>query len=150
MKTWPEFNATGDLPVGLHRATLAEVVEHFGPGNPRRVVLGQRLARIFSLVAQTGCLRRFILFGSFVTHKPEPGDLDIFLIMEDAFEVSQVRGEARILFDHLAAQSFAGASIFWLRRMAALDGEHAAVEHWQIKRDGSRRGIVEVIEHDQE
>lgn len=150
MKVWPEFNAAGDLPVAVHRASLAEVVAHFGQGNPRRVVLGRRLERIFLLVAQTGCLRRFILFGSFITNKPEPGDLDVFLIMEDSFEVSQVRGEARILFDHLAAQSFAGASIFWLRRLAALEGEEAAVAHWQIKRDGSRRGIVEVIEHDQE
>ena len=34
--------------------------------------------------------------------------------------------------------------------LAALDGEEAAVEHWQLKRDGSRLGIVEVMQHDQE
>jgi hypothetical protein len=34
----------------------------------------------------------------------------------------------------MAAQNYEGASIFWLRRMAALDGEEAAIEHWQIKR----------------
>jgi hypothetical protein len=148
MRAWPEFNAAGDLPVGVHPASLADVVAHFGRCSPRRLVLGRRLERVFSRVAQTGGLRRFILFGSFVTAKPEPGDLDIFLIMEDSFDVSQVSGEARILFDHLAAQHYAGASIFWLRRLAAFEGESAAVEHWQIKRDGSRRGIVEVIEHD--
>jgi hypothetical protein len=147
MKAWPEFNAAGDLPPGVHPANLTAAVEHFGRGSARRMVLGRRLERIFSLVAQTGCLRRFVVFGSFVTQKPEPGDLDIFLIMEDSFDVSQATGEARILFDHLAAQSYAGASIFWLRRMAALEGEQAAVEHWQVKRDGGLRGIVEVT-HD--
>ena len=76
--------------------------------------------------------------------------MDIFLVMEDSFDVAQVQGEARVLFDHLAAQNCAGASIFWLRRLAALAGEAAAVEHWQLKRDGSRRGIVEVMQHDQE
>ena len=28
--------------------------------------------------------------------------------------------------------------------MAALGGEQAAVEDWQIKRDGARRGLVEI------
>jgi hypothetical protein len=60
VKTWPEFNAAGDLPVGIHPATLAEVVEHFGQGSPRRVVLGRRLERIFAAIAQTECVRRFI------------------------------------------------------------------------------------------
>jgi hypothetical protein len=32
--------------------------------------------------------------------------------------------------------------------MAALEGEEAAVEHWQIKRDGKKRGIVEVLKDD--
>lgn len=43
-----------------------------------------------------------------------------------------------------------GASIFWIRRLAALEGEEAAVEYWQLKRDGTKRGIVEVIKNDQE
>jgi len=68
--------------------------------------------------------------------------------MEDTFDVRQTAGETRIIFDHLAAQNYEGASIFWLRRMAALDGEEGAIEHWQIKRDGKKRGIVEVLIND--
>jgi hypothetical protein len=30
-------------------------------------------------------------------------------------------------------------------RLAALNGEQAAIEHWQIKRDGGQIGIVEII-----
>jgi hypothetical protein len=41
-----------------------------------------------------------------------------------------------------------GASVFWIRRLAAIDGEQEALEHWQIKRDNTRRGIVEVISND--
>jgi hypothetical protein len=40
------------------------------------------------------------------------------------------------------------ASVFWIRKMAAIGGEQAAVEYWQIKRDHTRRGIVEVIGDD--
>jgi len=144
MKKWPPLTEAGDLPAGIHGATLAEVIERFGQGTPRRVTLGRRLQHIYQLLQQTGCVARFILFGSFITEKPEPNDVDIFLLMEDTFDVSRVVGEPAVLFDHLAAQNFAGASIFWLRRLAVLDGEQAAVEHWQLKRGGGRRGIVEI------
>jgi hypothetical protein len=30
MKEWPEYNESGDLPIGIHRAALAEVINHFG------------------------------------------------------------------------------------------------------------------------
>jgi len=57
-------------------------------------------------------------------------------------------GETAFIFDHIAAQNYEGASIFWIRRLAVLEGEEAAVEYWQLKRDGTKRGIVEVIKND--
>jgi len=108
------------------------------------MVLGRRIRHIYELVQQTSCLARLILYGSFITNKLEPNDVDIFLLMEDNFDMGKIVGEAAVLFDHLAAQNYAGASVFWLRRVAALDGEQAAVEHWQMKRGGARRGIVEI------
>jgi anti-sigma-K factor RskA len=45
-------------------------------------------------------------------------------------------------------QNVEGASVFSIRRLAAIDGEQEALEHWQIKRDNTRRGIVEVISND--
>ena len=127
MKEWPLLNDAGDLPPGIHPATLAEVLE-----------------RIYSFVHRTGGVARFIIFGSFITAKAEPNDVGIFLLMDDSFDVSKVTGETAILFDHLAAQNYEGASIFWVRRAGALGGEQAIVEDWQIKRDGTRRGLVEV------
>ena len=150
MKKWPKFSKSGDLPRGIHKASLSDVFEHFGKGNFKRAILAQRLDRIYDLVVGTGQMARFIIFGSFVTDKPNPQDLDIFLLMEDTFDIRQVTGKARIIFDHMVAQNYEGASIFWLRRMAALDGEEAAIEHWQIKRDGKKRGIVEVLINDTE
>lgn len=123
-----------------------------GPCNPPDLrkqfwtdVLKSRLERIYRLASETGQLARFIVFGSFITTKLEPNDLDVFLFMEDTFDVSQLSGEARLLFEHAAAQAHFGASIFWIRRLAALNGEQATIEHWQIKRDGNQRGIVEII-----
>jgi hypothetical protein len=65
--------------------------------------------------------------------------------MENSFDYSQLTGEARLLFDHNTAQDHFGGSIFWVRQLAALDGEQVTIAHWQIKRDGSQRGIVEII-----
>lgn len=148
MKDWPEFNDSGDLPVGIHLAALAEVLDHFGKGSLQRKQVAQRLKRIYSLANQTGKVARFIIFGSFVTTKISPNDVDIFLIMDDSFDVQEVKGEAAIIFNHMPAQNYEGVSIFWVRRMAAFGGEEAAVTFWQDKRNGEKRGIVEVIYND--
>ncbi len=148
MKQRPAFNSSGDLPIGIHQATIAEVLWHFGQHTSQRRIVARRLERIYKLAQSTGWLARFIIFGSFVTAKPNPNDVDIFMLMEDSFDLSQITGEAAIIFDHQAAQSKEGASVFWIRRLAAIGGEQAALEDWQIKRDKTRRGIVEVISDD--
>jgi hypothetical protein len=68
--------------------------------------------------------------------------------MEDTFDVNQLSGEAALIFDHVAPQNYEGASIFWIRHLAALEGEQATVEYWQLKRDGTKRGIIEVVNDD--
>lgn len=140
----PPFNKFGDLPVGVHVATLREIRARFGAETPQRRRVFLRLERIHGIARATGHLWRMVVFGSFVTSKPGPNDVDVFLLMADTFDVTQVAGETRLLFDHLAAETHFGASVFWLRRMATLDGEQTAVEYWQIKRDGQLRGIVEI------
>lgn len=83
MKDWPDFNSDGDLPVGMHQATLAEVNQQFGTGSLRREIVARRLERIYRFARSTGQLGRFVIFGSFVTAKTEPNDVDIFMLMED-------------------------------------------------------------------
>ena len=123
---------------------MREVLERFGAGSDQRKALALRLARVYRVAQASGHLTRFVIFGSFVTNRIEPNDVDIFRVMGDAFDASQLGGEAPILFDHAAAQAHFGASVFWLRGLAAWPNEQAAVEFWQVKRDGGRRGIVEV------
>jgi len=150
MKQWPAFDDNGDLPTEIHRATIGEVIDYFGGGTMQRQIVARRLERIYNLTQSTGQVARFAVFGSFVTAKPEPNDVDIFMLMEDSFDVSRVAGPAAIIFDHMAAQSAEGASVFWIRRVAALGGEEEALADWQVKRGGGRRGIVEIIRDDQE
>ena len=150
MKQWPAFDEDGDLPIGIHQATLAEILQHFGTGTSQRERIGQQLERIFALVNRTGQVVRFIVFGSFVTAKPNPGDVDIFLLMEDSFDVTRVQDETALVFNPQRVQDVLGASVFWIRKQGLMNSEQEAVEDWQIKRDNSRRGIVEVIPDDSE
>jgi hypothetical protein len=69
-------------------------------------------------------LQRFVIFGSYVTAKPNPNDVDVILIMDDAFRLENCPMESRGLFDHAVAQARFGASIFWMRP-ALLIGETA-------------------------
>jgi hypothetical protein len=70
------------------------------------------------------------------------------MLMEDTFNAQQAEREAAIIFDHVAAQHYEGASVFWIRRMAAIDGEDTTIQYWQSTREQTKRGIVEIIGHD--
>lgn len=140
----PSITESGDLPVGVYAATLAEVVDRFGTASDRRKLLSLRLRRIHEIAIRTGHLTRFVVFGSFITSKIEPNDVDVFMIMDDGFDFTRLDRETRLLFEHASAQAHFGCSVFWIRRLAALGGEEAAIEDWQIKRDGTFRGIVEI------
>ena len=142
----PEFDASGDLPPGVYPATLSEVLRRFGTGSRQRISVGQRLERIYRVSHETRLVARFAVFGSFVTDEPEPNDVDVFLIMDDAFRADSLRDETALLFDHAEADAHFGASVFWVRRLAAFGSEQNAVEFWQVTRGGGQRGIVEIIE----
>ncbi len=88
----PPFTASGDLPPGVHRATLSEVLERFGSGSPQRKMIGLRLERIWNVARATGHLARCVVFGSFVASKLAPNDVDVFLLMEDTFDIMSLTG----------------------------------------------------------
>jgi hypothetical protein len=140
----------GDLPVGVYRITLAEVIAHFGHGTAQRVVITARLERVYELVRRTGSVQRFILFGSYVTAELNPRDVDIFLVMRGGFQPRDAPSEVQSLFRHDTAQNELGASIFWVNAETSFADTEDLIIGWQTRRDLQRRGIVEVVEHDSE
>lgn len=142
----PDFNADSDLPPGVHRASWSEVLQRFGGGADQRDVCTRRLAHIYELAKRTKCLKRFVIFGSYVTARLEPNDVDVVLIMDDTFRLEHCPMESRGLLDHAVAQARFGASVFWMRP-AMLIGENVEefISYWQVKRGGSKRGIVDVM-----
>jgi len=141
----PDFNDEGDLPPGVYRATLTETLHRFGQGSTQRRQVADRLHRLYHLALSTGQLARFAVFGSFVTAKAEPNDVDIILLMADTFDLASLTGEVQLLFQHADADARFGASVFWTCRSGAIGGEQSMIEHWQIRRQGGQRGIIEIM-----
>ena len=140
----PEFNLSGDLPEGIHPATLEEVITRFGAGT-RRQEVSSRLRRIYETAQSTGQMSSLLIFGSYITDKPEPNDVDVILIMTDAFRLDGLPEETAALFDHSRMESEFGASIFWVRPGLLLEPMPTFRAGWQNKRGGGKRGIVEVF-----
>jgi hypothetical protein len=141
----PQLNSAGELPAGVHQATMDEVLAQFGSGTAQRQAVTARLRRIYDLARATRKLERLILFGSNITAKLDPNDVDIILVMRDDFVVQACDEESRPLFDHPRAAEAFGASLFWIRpALLVLETLEEFIAHWQITRDQTRRGIVEV------
>jgi predicted nucleotidyltransferase len=90
----PPFGKEGDLPPGIYRSTLGETLRRFGKESRQRFAAARQLERIYRVAVGTGQLARFVVFGSFVTAKREPADVDLFLLMEDTFDIGQLTTEA--------------------------------------------------------
>jgi hypothetical protein len=142
----PEFNSNGDLPEGVHCSTIKEVVARFGSATIQRQQVTGRLLEIYQLVQATGKLDRFIIYGSYVTAKPDPNDVDIFLVMAEEFNVDELADTPRVVFSHIRAQQELGASVFWVNRATSFASIEDLITGWQTKRDLTRRGIVEVVQ----
>ncbi len=141
----PKFESNGDLPEGLHQVAFDEVLAYFGSGSPQRDSVTKILTHIYSAVLATGQLERFIIYGSYITAKPDPQDVDIFLVMAQDFDFDRLSGETRLNFSHNESQHKLGASIFWVTSGTSLANIDFLIAGWQTKRDKTLRGIVEVV-----
>jgi hypothetical protein len=141
----PEFNEFGDLPEGSHRTSLDELVARFGSGSAQRQAVTDRLRRVYWLALATGYLDRLLVFGSYVSDGSEPNDADVILVMHNDFRSENCPAQSSVLFDHARANDELGVSVFWIRPDMLL-GEplEQFLTFWQTKRDGRRRGVVEI------
>jgi hypothetical protein len=140
----PELTPEGDLPVGVHLAAWEEFRSRFGTATLRREWLFGRLQALVALASSTGTLRRVFIWGSFVTAKPSPGDLDVLLIMGEDFEVESSVAAARPIFDSVQASLRFQADVFWARESIGNETLQTWLETYQVSRAFRKRGIVEL------
>lgn len=80
----PEFNDQGNLPEGIHYASMQELIERFGY-NAKRAWLLDGLNLLVKNLESAGCSLIYI-DGSFVTEKEIPGDYDMAWSIEGVEE----------------------------------------------------------------
>jgi hypothetical protein len=132
----PPFDpTTGYLPPGEHPATWQEVVDRFG-WTPKRKHLLSGLRRMAMNLHQAGC-RFFLLDGSFVTAKDEPGDYDACCdfsnidvsVVDDRFAGTRLEMKLEYFGELFAEQTEAIAG-------------YTFREFFQSDRDGAPKGVI--------
>ena len=141
----PALNHEGNLPAGIHVATEDEVFARFATPSARRQWLGEQLRSLLALAKSTGQLARVFLWGSFVTSKGVPNDLDVLLVMDTECAVEAVPAQAQVVFDHVQARLRFHADIFWTKASLEPQVLQLLLDTYQTGKDFTRRGIVEVI-----
>ena len=79
-----ELDDNGNLPPGIHRASLSEIEERFGRSTEIRRAQMQSLYWIADLAKRAG-VERLIVNGSFVTDVFEPNDVDCVVLPGPVF-----------------------------------------------------------------
>jgi len=80
----PHYNDDGNLPPGIHRATLEEIAARFGQESELRQTQMESLTWLVDLARRAG-VQRIVVNGSFVTDKLEPNDVDCVLLIGPDF-----------------------------------------------------------------
>jgi hypothetical protein len=130
----PEFDENGNLPPGIHRASLVEIAERFGRDSEVRRVEMESLNWLADLAMRVG-VERVVIEGSFVTDTLEPNDVDCVLLVGTEYPRS---ADARqqllegLPFLHIQLVDEEGYELF-VRRIFAVDKRL------------NQRGLVEVI-----
>lgn len=92
----PPFDDFGNLPPGIHRATLEEIEARFGRESETRRVQMESIRWMIDLARRAG-IQRVILNGSFVPDIIEPNDVDCVLLRipagrQDRGALKELRG----------------------------------------------------------
>lgn len=138
----PGFRNDGYLPEGLHLASEADVTFRFGTSTRQRQKLTLRLRRWLELARDVGA-KRFFVDGSFVTSKPEPGDVDAVIWLPDDFPDLLQRGRIEavelesMLVTRRPEELFAAEDRLDWNEWIEFFGRTREI-------DGRRKGVVEI------
>ena len=91
----PDFYDGNFLPDGDHDATWSDVQQRFGSGARRRALCDQ-MSKLIYLARGCG-FREVYLFGSFISGKPEPGDIDLLWVYRSSTYESLSEGCRELL-----------------------------------------------------
>lgn len=140
----------GELPSGVHIATLSEIEHAFGIQNDRRKLLMAGLTKAVTMFQEAGV--GFVLVdGSFVTDKDEPGDIDGCWSAEGNIDIDEIDSN---FWDFKDGKEFQekrklvkeqyGLDFFIAEMIESGSGKPFS-EFFQTNRDGYPKGILKIV-----
>lgn len=81
----------GVLPFGIHACTFEEMRAKFGrfSRTDRRIRLAESLQKYIDEARKSGIAKAVVVDGSYITRKPEPGDIDLILVLRADFNLAK-------------------------------------------------------------
>ncbi len=131
----PPFDDAGNLPLGIHPCSVAELVARFGSGSEERQAEMSELLH-FIEAARTAGVRRLMVNGSFVTGKLAPNDVDVVFLPGPDYPRQGPRLD--------------DADLVWPVLQIIVAADDADFEAWATRqfatdRRNQSKGVVEVI-----
>jgi len=131
----PAFDDFGNLPPGVHRCPIDELVSRFGSGSEERETEINELLHFIDAARKAG-VRRLMVNGSFVTGKLSPNDVDVVILPGPDYPRQSRELESN--------------ELIWPFLQIIVAADDADFESWAVKQfstDRRRRakGVVEVI-----
>jgi hypothetical protein len=141
----PLFQPNGLLEPGIHAASLSEIISRFGIGNAVREQRGQLLRMIVERAATYTTMKRVLVWGSFVSSKTEPNDLDYSVVVSVGHSRTDILAEDRRFFRPVEARMRYGVDRSFLFVLDyPLEYYVERLDFMCHDVDGQPRGIVEI------
>jgi hypothetical protein len=122
--------------------TLSEFRERFGARTERRQELLERFGNWLRVADTTGRLRHAWVYGSFISNKPGPGDLDILALFAADFDPALLPASTRHWFQLDTLESVYALHLNFLTE-AVHPGVLEGLMEWLA---GDEQGMIDMVE----
>lgn len=137
----PHFNRYGNLPPGIHKATIKEAKQRLATNQRRKEIFDDFLKMIKSIpTKERKVIKSLILDGSYVTDKEDPGDWDCILI---------VKKDSIDFLESPTAEKLKRAKEFYNGDMILAMEDSAPARIWtdffSMDKEGRPKGLIEIV-----
>ena len=129
----PALRADGTLPPSVYQVPLYEVFTAFPAMTPQRLLLNSALASCVATVQRLALADQIAVDGSYLTGKPDPGDVDLAVLTPGTY---QLAGEQRFAAEGVDIQLL---DIQFAHSLVDFQGWLA---FFSTVRDGTSKGVV--------
>ena len=125
-------------------ASLDDLRIRFGTSTPRRQFIFRQVEIIIGQLRVTRNLKQVYLFGSFVSGKASPNDVDLLVVMKAGFSTTQLSGKVLELFQHDVCRIRYQADLFWVTEVVGNARIEDLLEVFSRDREGRAQSVIEV------